>query len=64
MGSRTWVERLAFRNALSQNPALAQEYAVLKRRLALDFANDREAYTEAKTPFIQNVIRMQISYKT
>jgi GrpB-like predicted nucleotidyltransferase (UPF0157 family) len=64
LGSRTWVERLAFRDALRLNPTLAQEYAALKRRLAQDFANDREAYTDAKAPFIQNVIRMQTSYKT
>jgi GrpB-like predicted nucleotidyltransferase (UPF0157 family) len=64
LGSQTWVERLAFRDALRQNPELAQEYAVLKRCLALDFANDREAYTDAKAPFIQNAIRSQISYKT
>jgi GrpB-like predicted nucleotidyltransferase (UPF0157 family) len=64
LGSRTWIERLAFRDALRQNPALAQEYAALKRRLAQDFANDREAYTDAKAPFIQNAIRSQISYKT
>lgn len=64
LGSQTWVERLAFRDALRQNPELAQEYDALKRRLAQDFANDREAYTDAKAPFIRNAIRMQISYKT
>jgi GrpB-like predicted nucleotidyltransferase (UPF0157 family) len=64
LGSQTWVERLAFRDALRLNPALAQEYAALKRRLAQNFANDREAYTDAKAPFIQNAIRAQISYKT
>ena len=56
LGSRTWVERLAFRDALRQNPASAQEYAALKRRLAQDFANDREAYTDAKAPFIKKVL--------
>ncbi len=56
LGSRTWVERLAFRDALRQNPALAQEYAALKHRLAQDFANDREAYTDAKAPFIKRVL--------
>ena len=64
LGSRRWHEQIAFREALRQNPTLAQEYAVLKRRLAQDFAYDREAYTDAKAPFIQNVICMQISYKT
>jgi GrpB-like predicted nucleotidyltransferase (UPF0157 family) len=56
LGSRTWVERLAFRDVLRQSPALAQEYAALKRRLAQDFANDREAYTDAKAPFIKKVL--------
>ncbi len=56
LGSRTWVERLAFRDALRQNPTLAQEYATLKHRLAHDFANDREAYTDAKAPFIKQVL--------
>lgn len=64
LGSSRWHEQIAFRDALRQNPELAQEYAALKRPLAQDFANDREAYTDAKAPFIQNAIRMQISYKT
>ena len=64
LGSRRWYEQIDFREALRQNPGLAQEYAALKRRLAQDFANDPEAYTDAKAPFIQNAIRMQISYKT
>jgi GrpB-like predicted nucleotidyltransferase (UPF0157 family) len=64
LGSSRWHEQIAFRDALRQNPGLAQEYAALKRRLAQEFTNDREAYTEAKAPFIQNVIRMQTSYKT
>jgi GrpB-like predicted nucleotidyltransferase (UPF0157 family) len=55
--SQTWVERLAFRDALRQNPVLAQEYTALKRRLAQDFASDREAYTDAKAPFILKALR-------
>ena len=61
LGSQTWVERLAFRDALRQNPELAQEYDALKRRLAQDFANDREAYTDAKAPFI---LRTLAGHKT
>jgi GrpB-like predicted nucleotidyltransferase (UPF0157 family) len=56
LGSRRWHEQIAFRDALRQNPALAQEYAALKRRLARDFAYDREAYTDAKAPFILRTI--------
>jgi hypothetical protein len=35
-----------------QDGTLAREYVTLKRRLASRFANDREAYTEAKRQFI------------
>lgn len=56
LGSRRWIEQTAFRDALRQNPSLAHVYALLKRRLALDFANDREAYTDAKAPFILRVL--------
>jgi GrpB-like predicted nucleotidyltransferase (UPF0157 family) len=56
LGSRRWNEQIAFRDALRQSPALAQEYAALKRRLAQDFAHDREAYTDAKAPFIKRVL--------
>ena len=55
-GSPLWRERLAFRDALRASPALAAEYADLKRRLADQYRNDREAYTEAKTPFVQRVL--------
>ena len=55
--SRLWKERLAFRDALRMNPALAQEYSSLKLRLAAQYPHDREAYTEAKAPFIASVIR-------
>ena len=44
---------LRFRDRLRADPTLACEYAALKRRLAGRFANDREAYTEAKRQFIQ-----------
>ena len=52
LGSRRWIEQIAFRDALRQNAALAHEYTLLKRRLAQDFANDREAHTDARAPFI------------
>ena len=44
--------RLQFRDRLRADPALARNYAALKRRLASRFPNDREAYTEAKSRFI------------
>ncbi len=55
-GSRLWTERLVFRDHLRRNPTVAAEYAELKRRLAKRYEFDREAYTEAKAPFIQEVL--------
>lgn len=54
--SPLWRERLAFRDALRSQPALAAEYAALKLRLAQQHRDDREAYTDAKTPFVQGVL--------
>jgi GrpB-like predicted nucleotidyltransferase (UPF0157 family) len=47
--------RLRFRDRLRVDAALADEYAVLKRTLAKRYPDDREAYTEAKAPFIRRV---------
>ncbi len=47
--------RLHFRDRLREDPALADEYAALKRALAERYHEDREAYTEAKAPFIRRV---------
>ncbi len=55
-GSPLWKERIAFRDALRHDPALAAEYAALKRRLAATYRHDREAYTDAKTPFMRRVL--------
>jgi GrpB-like predicted nucleotidyltransferase (UPF0157 family) len=55
-GSALWRERIAFRDALRRNPALAAEYSELKLRLAAIYRWDREAYTEAKEPFIRRVL--------
>ena len=55
--SRVWQQRLAFRDALRRGPGLANDYEQLKIRLAATHAQDREAYTEAKSPFIQSVLQ-------
>jgi GrpB-like predicted nucleotidyltransferase (UPF0157 family) len=55
--SNLWAERLVFRDQLREVPLLAEEYATLKRDLAQRYRNDREAYTDAKTPFIKKVVQ-------
>ena len=57
VGSRRWVECLAFRDAIRRDEALAIEYAAPKRRSAEMFKFDREAYTECKAPFVRRVLR-------
>jgi GrpB-like predicted nucleotidyltransferase (UPF0157 family) len=57
LGSPLWIERLAFRDYLRTHADVAREYAVLKRRLAEAHRLDREAYTDAKAPFVERVLR-------
>jgi GrpB-like predicted nucleotidyltransferase (UPF0157 family) len=58
LGSALWNERIAFRERLRSDAALAREYERLKRQLAQRYVNDRESYTEAKGPFIERVLRI------
>jgi GrpB-like predicted nucleotidyltransferase (UPF0157 family) len=51
-----WHQQLAFRDALRAHPDWAADYAALKRVLAVEHADDREAYTAAKTEFIDGVL--------
>ena len=55
-GAPLWHDRLKFRDVLRADPALAADYAALKLDLANKFEFDREAYTEAKSPFIARTL--------
>ncbi len=55
IGSPQWIRPIAFREYLRTHPDVAAEYEALKRRLAAEFRLDREAYTNAKSPFIDAV---------
>jgi GrpB-like predicted nucleotidyltransferase (UPF0157 family) len=48
---------LLFRDALRTDAALCAAYAALKDRLAARFPTDRDAYTDAKSEFIGEVVR-------
>ena len=52
-----WDRHLLFRDYLRANPEIAGEYARLKHKLSGRFGEDREAYTDAKTDFISEVVR-------
>jgi len=49
-------ETVAFRDHLRANPAAAERYAARKRELAERYADDRDAYTEAKAAFVEDVL--------
>ncbi len=57
IGSRYWSLHLKFRDYLRKHDVVAQEYATLKRRLAVINPRNRPAYNAGKEPFIRNVLR-------
>jgi GrpB-like predicted nucleotidyltransferase (UPF0157 family) len=58
LGSPLWHERLAFRDRLRSDGELAAEYRALKAALAQRHRTDREAYTDAKGPFVARVLAL------
>jgi GrpB-like predicted nucleotidyltransferase (UPF0157 family)/protein associated with RNAse G/E len=55
-GGDFWRRELMFRDYLRCRPEVAQQYYKLKRKLAEKYVSNREAYTEAKTSFIESVL--------
>ena len=56
-GHPRWAEQIAFRDALRRDDRLARSYEDLKRQLAAQHADDREAYTDAKAEFVADALR-------
>jgi GrpB-like predicted nucleotidyltransferase (UPF0157 family) len=50
-------QRLAFRDYLRAHPGEAGTYQRLKRRLVAEHQVDREAYTNAKSAYVESVRR-------
>jgi len=61
--SPLWNEAIAFRDYLRSHPQIAVEYADLKRRLAHEHRLDREAYTDAKGPFIARITGLALQVR-
>ena len=59
-GTVQWVGAIAFRDYLRAHPETAAEYQELKTRLAGAFQFDREAYTQAKGPFVTRVTALAL----
>jgi GrpB-like predicted nucleotidyltransferase (UPF0157 family) len=60
--SPLWRARLAFRNYLRRDASAAAEYAALKNRLAAQHRDDREAYTEGKTEFVERTVARAVEF--
>jgi GrpB-like predicted nucleotidyltransferase (UPF0157 family) len=56
-GSMALQNHLAVRDRLRADPGLAQRYAILKRRLAQEFADQPAAYGAGKTGFLVALLR-------
>lgn len=56
-GHQRWTDQIRFRDALRDDPDLAQAYADLKHRLANENGHDREAYTKGKAAFVAKALR-------
>lgn len=51
-----WNAWLTFRDYVTANKQVAAEYSALKRDLAKAYQSDREAYTKAKSEFINMIV--------
>ncbi len=57
LSSDFWRSHLLFRDYLRQHSDVAQEYGRLKRELAREYKDNREAYTNGKAAFIEQVLK-------
>lgn len=56
-------DRVYFRDYLRQHPAVAQEYAALKYKLAEEFKHQRVDYRVAKTAFVTRITQLATTIK-
>lgn len=52
-----YQRHIAFRDHLRSHPEDASAYSTLKRKLALCFRDDREAYNNAKSNFVERILQ-------
>ena len=53
---KAWDNYIFFRDYMNSHSDKANEYEKLKKRLASSFSDNRRAYTEGKTEFIEKII--------
>jgi GrpB-like predicted nucleotidyltransferase (UPF0157 family) len=57
-GGPLWRDDVAFRDYLRAHAEAARRFADLKRVLAARFSQDREAYMNAKSSHVQEILRL------
>lgn len=58
-----YQRHIAFRDHLRSHPQDVNAYTNLKRELAIRFRNDREAYNNAKSDFVESILRKSAKEK-
>jgi len=61
--SEFWKSHILFRDFLRAHPDAAQQYEVLKRKLAVEFHYDRERYTDSKSPLIKQLLEKALGWQ-
>jgi GrpB-like predicted nucleotidyltransferase (UPF0157 family) len=60
-GGPLWRDYLAFRDYLRAHAEGARRFADVKRTLAARFPRDREAYIHAKSPHVEEILRLALA---
>jgi GrpB-like predicted nucleotidyltransferase (UPF0157 family) len=60
LGSRDWIELIAFRDFLRNNDWAAKEYADIKKLAAQRANQKRGVYVKIKSPLIERLLRMAV----
>ena len=62
-GSKRYIESILFRDYLRKNIWALEKYEVLKKDLAVKYADDRKKYTASKNEFINEIIKLAYEEK-
>ncbi len=60
--STEYVRHIIFRDQLRANREDAQSYEALKRSLAKQYRDNREAYSQSKTEFVEAILRRSVPH--
>lgn len=56
--SKHWLGKIRFRDYLIAHSEVAREYEELKKKLAQQYPQDREKYTEEKSDFVNKILAL------